>query len=172
MGAFMHVRRFAFFLVIFASLLCLPLLLWGQAPITGEKSSGTGLKEQMRQPWSRSNERFIRRWLALTDISLTRAAATVADAKASAPPLASFDEDFLLEHGGEAKIRPTPGMEHKLPNGSAVKWRQLVAWGDAVDLSDGVGLKRDLVGYAYASVQRPADGKALLLVGSDEGIRV
>lgn len=62
-------------------------------------------------------------------------------------------------------------MEHKLPDGS-VKWRQLVAWGDAVDLSDGVGLKRDLVGYAYATVQRAAEGKALLLIGSDESIRV
>jgi hypothetical protein len=167
----MHLKRVALFLIVLSALFCLPVLPCGQAANPGERASGTPPKEQMRQPWSRSNERFIRRWLGLTDISPARPAVAVSESKASASSLASFDEDFLLEHGGEAKIRPTQGMVHKLSNGS-IKWRQLVSWGDAVDLSDGVGLKRDLVGYAYTTVQRPAEGKVLLLIGSDESIRV
>ena len=48
----------------------------------------------------------------------------------------------------------------------------MVSWGDITDLSDGSNLKRDLVGYAYTTVNRTEAGKALLCLGSDESIRV
>jgi hypothetical protein len=114
------------------------------------------LKEQMRTPWTRSEERFIRHWLALGDIPLGD----------------SFDKDWLVEHGGETAIKPVEKMTHQLPNGSTIKWRSLTAWGDATDLSEGPGLKRDLVAYAFTNVPRKEAGKALLCIGSDESIRV
>lgn len=117
------------------------------------------LKEEMRMPWSRSNERFIRRWLVLGDIPL-----------AGTPN--GFDKDWLVEHGGETAIHPVEQMAHQLPNGTIIKWRSVKAWGDATDLSDGVGLKRDLVAYAFTTISRKERGKALLCVGSDESIRV
>ena len=63
-------------------------------------------------------------------------------------------------------------MAHRLPNGSTVAWRDVTAWGDAVDLSDGAGLKRDVLAYAYTKISRREAGKALLSIGSDESIRV
>jgi hypothetical protein len=117
------------------------------------------LKEEMRMPWSRSNERFIRRWLVLGDIPL------------SGTPN-GFDKDWLVDHGGETIIQPVEQMAHQLPNGTTIKWRSVKAWGDATDLSDGVGLKRNLVAYAFTTISRKESGKALLCVGSDESIRV
>ena len=115
------------------------------------------LKEQMRAPWSRSDERFIRRWLVLSEFPLAGG---------------GFDKDWLVEHGGEAAIRPAENMAHRLPDGSSIRWRAVTAWNDATDLAAGPGLKRDLVGYAATTVTRPAAGKALLSIGSDESIRV
>jgi energy-coupling factor transporter ATP-binding protein EcfA2 len=117
------------------------------------------LKDEMRMPWSRSNERFIRRWLVLGDIPL-----------AGTPN--GFDKDWLVEHGGETAIQPVEQMAHHLPNGTTIKWRSVKAWGDATDLSDGVGLKRNLVAYAFTTISRKESGKALLCIGSDESIRV
>ncbi len=115
------------------------------------------LKDEMRAPWTRSNERFIRQWLAVGDFPLL-------------PD--GFDKDWLGEHGGETGIKPAEKMAHRLPDGSSVAWRGVTAWNDATDLSDGAGLKRDLVAYAFTTVSRNESGKALLSIGSDESIRV
>jgi dienelactone hydrolase len=114
------------------------------------------LKEEMRMPWSRGDERFIRHWLVLSDLPLA----------------GGFDKDWLAGQGGEAAIRPAEKMALKLPDGKTVQWRTVVSWGDEVDLSNGPGLKRDLIAYAFATVRRAEAGKAVLSLGSDESIRV
>lgn len=114
------------------------------------------LKDEMRQPWSRSDERFIRHWQVLGEI-----------------PLADdFEKDPLAAAGGESALAPKEAAPVVLPNGTKLTWRPVTAWGDAADLSDGVGLKRDLVGYAFTKISRAAAGKALLSFGSDESARV
>ena len=55
----------------------------GQEP----KPAAPQLKNEMRMPWARSDERFIRHWLVLGDIPLAAG---------------GFDKDWLTEHGGEA----------------------------------------------------------------------
>ncbi len=42
----------------------------------------------MRTPWTRSSERFIRRWLVITALP-------------AANPETAFEKDWLGEHGGE-----------------------------------------------------------------------
>ncbi len=116
----------------------------------------THLKDEMRVPWSRSNERFIRHWQVLGEIPLA----------------ADFEKDPLAAAGGEAALVADEKAPVTLPAGKKLAWRAVTAWGDAVDLSDGVGLKRDLVGYAFTKVSRAAAGKALLSFGSDESARV
>src|ERR1035438_171667 len=111
----------------------------------------------MRMPWPRGDERFIRHWLVLGDIPFAAG---------------GFEQDWLTEHGGEAAIKPAEKMTHRLPGGSTVVWRDVTSWGDATDLANGAGLKRDMLAYAYATVSRRAAGKALLSIGSDESIRV
>jgi hypothetical protein len=114
------------------------------------------LKEEMRLPWSRGDERFIRHWLVLSDLPLA----------------GGFDKDWLAAQGGETAIHPVEKMAVKLPDGKTLQWRSVVAWGDEVDLSNGPGLKRDLIAYAFATVRRTQAGKAVLSLGSDESVRV
>jgi pimeloyl-ACP methyl ester carboxylesterase len=131
------------------------------------EATAARLKDEMRTPWSRSHERFIRRWLVLGDIPLAGETAGKTQVTGHA-----LDHDWLAEHGGEARIRPTVGMRHRLPGGAAVSWRAVTAWGDSTDVANGPGLKRDLVAYAFATVTRPRAGTARLCIGSDESIRV
>lgn len=126
--------------------------------IASGQSPAPRLKDEMRTPWTRSDERFIRRWLVLSDIPLA--------------PSDGLEKDWLADLGGEAAIKPAEKMALQLPNGPKIQWRAVTAWGDATDLSDGTGLKRDVVGYAFTNVARQENGKALLCVGSDESIRV
>ena len=139
-----------------------------QAPGSAPTTAATHLKEEMRAPWTRSNERFLRHWLALSDIPL---AGTSQNPDAAALEV-GFDRDWLAEHGGETAVRPVEKMTHQLPNGKSVQWRDLKSWGDSVNLSDGYGLKRNMVSYAFATVSRNAAGRALLCIGSNGSIRV
>ena len=149
----------------------LPALLPGQEAAPSSKVNPTHLKEEMRMPWSRSNERFIRRWLVLGDIP-SDALPTSLKEGAPLPVLKGFETDWLIEHGGEASIKPVEKMTHKYSKGPALPWRAVTAWGDETGLSDGVGLNRDLIAYAFTTVVRPEAGKALLCLGSDGSIRV
>ncbi len=126
----------------------------GQSP-----PPSTKLKDQIRQPWTRSHERFIRaNWQILGEIPL----ADSADALAQDPFAAT---------GGESALKPGGESPPKLANGTVLSWRSVTSWGDAVDLSDGNGLKRNLVAYAANTIKRDEAGKALLCLGSDEGLR-
>ena len=116
----------------------------------------TKLKEEMRSPWTRGDGRFIRHWLVVSDLPLAE----------------GFDKDWLAAQGGETGAHPAEKMAVKLPDGKSQEWRSVVAWGDEVDLSNGQGVKRDLVAYAFATVKRAEAGKAVLSLGSDESIRV
>ena len=141
------------------SLLGLLALLGGALSLSSQAQEKTAphLKDEMRTPWTRSQERFIRRWQVLGEIPLT----------ASAP----FEQDALAAKGGEAALQPDDKAAVEFSPGLALHWRAVTAWGDAVDVSDGTGLKRDLAAYAYTTVTRSAAGKARLCLGSDEGIR-
>ncbi len=114
------------------------------------------LKDEMRMPWTRGDQRFIRHWLVVSDVPLA----------------GGFDKDWLRDQGGETAVLPVEKMTVKLPDGKTVAWRTVVSWGDEVDLGNGPGLKRDLIAYAFANIHRDAAGQALLSLGSDESIRV
>lgn len=135
--------------------LSIPLAGHAQQPAPAAKPS---LKEEMRQPWTRSNERFIRQWQVLGEIPL----AATPDALAQDPFAAS---------GGEAALNPATQKSVPLADGTTLAWRSVTPWGNTVDLSDGKGLKRDLTAYAAATIHRTAAGKARLCLGSDEGLR-
>ena len=124
----------------------------------GQTAPAPKLKEEMRNPWVRSDERFLRRWQVSGELPMA-----VAQEALSQDPFAAT--------GGEATLNPSNPSRPKQPDGSVLKWRAVTSWGDAIDLSDGNGLKRDLVGYAATTIIRSAAGKARLCLGSDEGMR-
>jgi predicted esterase len=127
----------------------------GQSPGSPGGAAVKSLKDEMRMPWSRNDERYIRRWLVI-----------------GAFPSA-LETDCLNEHGGESGIQPVDSMTHRRPDGTTIKWHVLESWGDVANLLDAVeGPKETGVAYAFARIARPKDGKALLSVGSDEGVRL
>jgi pimeloyl-ACP methyl ester carboxylesterase len=119
-------------------------------------AADTKLKEEMRSPWTRGDGRFLRHWLVVSDLPLAE----------------GFDKDWLAAQGGETGVHPAEKMAVKLPDGKSQEWRSVVAWSDEVDLSNGPGVKRDLIAYAFATVTRAEAGKAVLSLGSDESMRV
>jgi dienelactone hydrolase len=112
------------------------------------------LKDELRMPWTRGDLTYIRRWLVMGPIA------------------GDLQTDHLTSQGGETSVQPQDGLELKRADGSTVKWHVLTSWADAVGLEDLEGNKDGVVAYASAKVTRASAGRALLSVGSDEGIRV
>jgi dienelactone hydrolase len=131
-----------------AVLLCTFASAHAQAPAT------TKLKDEMRQPWQRGDWNFQRRWLI------------------SGPFACTLEAECLGAPGSEAAARPTDGQEQKRADGTSVKWHSRKSWTDVFGFDDLQGSRDGAVAYAFAKVSRPTSGKALLSVGSNDGIRV
>ena len=112
------------------------------------------LKDELRMPWTRGDASYVRRWLVV------------------GPFAGDLATDPLAGQGGEASAQPQDGLEVKRADGSIAKWHFVTSWADVVSLEDLEGNKDGVVAYAFARVTRSAAGKALLAVGSDEGVRV
>jgi dienelactone hydrolase len=134
--------------------LALALAAGVQAPAQSEAPSPRAAEDGMRMPWTRQDGRFLRRWLIVGTLPGT------------------LDQDLLAAAGGEAAVRPAAGHEVKRPDGSVAKWANVDSYSDAIGLEGLEGPREGVVAYAFARVTRPRAGKALLAVGSDEGVRV
>lgn len=112
------------------------------------------LKDEMRMPWKRSDENFLRLWLVV------------------GPFPGGLETDCLRAPGGEGSVQPTDGLEQKRGDGTPVKWHSQKSWSDVVAFDDLAGSKDNAVAYAFTKVSRPKAGKALLSVGSGDGLRL
>ena len=113
-----------------------------------------GLKDELRQPWQRGNEDYLRSWLVLGPIHCDLAS------------------DCLKSAGGEAAAKPADGAESKLADGTALKWGRHGSYGDSIYFEGFRGNRAGAVGYAAVNIPRSQAGKALVSVGSNDGIRV
>src|SRR5512143_2118550 len=86
------------------------------------------LADEQRLPWSRGDVWFLKTWLV------------------AGPFPGTLADDMLVEHGGEAAIRPTVDLAHALPNGGSVVWRSFSAWSDTVGLDEAIGAWPDATG--------------------------
>ncbi|MGC9969856.1 MAG: prolyl oligopeptidase family serine peptidase [Bryobacteraceae bacterium] len=118
------------------------------------------LKDEMRLPWQRPLAGYLRSWLVLGEFPN--------------PDRKALDVDFLGERGGEAQIRPAAGMTHKRPDGSQAVWTQYTSDRDIVNFLRAFPGRpaSNVVAYAFTTIDRPAAGKALLSLGSDDGVAV
>ena len=114
----------------------------------------TKFKDELRLPWQRGERNFLRLWLV------------------AGPFPCSLETDCLIGQGGEAGIQAKDGLEQKRADGTTVKWHSQKSWGDTVAFDDLTGPKDGAVAYAFTKISRAAAGKALLLLGSEDGIRV
>ncbi|HXK08176.1 MAG TPA: prolyl oligopeptidase family serine peptidase, partial [Vicinamibacteria bacterium] len=125
-------------------------------PATAPPPAAAPPEDEARMPWTRGDERFVKTWLVLGPF---------------AEPL---DVDPLAGQGGEAALKGRANAELKRPDGSVLRWKESTSWSDAFGVDEALGLAAPDSGtaYAYALVKRAAAGKALLSIGSDDGLRV
>ena len=76
------------------------------------------LKDEMRMPWKRGDENFIRLWLV------------------AGPFPGDLQTDCLSSQGGEAGLQPTDGQEQKRADGTTVKWHSQTTWSDVGRIRD------------------------------------
>jgi dienelactone hydrolase len=109
------------------------------------------LKDEMRQPWERNDIKYIRGW------------------KVAGAFQCDLARDCLDIAGGEAAAKPDSSQ--KRADGTELSWRQDSAWNDAFGFGAAQGERAGAVAYAAATVERAAAGKALLSIGSTDGVR-
>ena len=136
-------------LLIGAVLLCVLTSVLAQSP-----PASTSLKDEMRQPWQRSDENFLRWWLA------------------AGPFKCTMDADCLGAAGTEGSQRPTDGLALKGADGATANWHRISSYSDAMHFDDFQGARDGAVGFAYRNVTRAKAGKAMLSIGSSGAIRV
>jgi hypothetical protein len=83
----------------------------------------------------------------------------------------AFHRDFLTQHGGEAKIVPTPQMVHQR-GGKEFSWRAITSRRNIIDLAGLYGLKEYVIAYAWAELDMPEAKSGLLGIGSDDAVKV
>ncbi len=130
------------------------------------------LKDQTRMPWTVAESGFIRKWLVCgTFPNPPHAGGQYYD---HTPPCVGIATDYLADLGGEATVRPAAGMTVKTPGGGEVKWVEHVSDDDRLNLQALFsGQPTDnRVAYAAATIHRKTAGKAVLSIGSDDGVRV
>ena len=110
------------------------------------------LKDEMRQPWERGDTFFIRGWKV---------------ARAFRCDLA---RDCLDIPGGEAVAKPNETQ--KRADGGPLSWVRTTALETHAASAPPRGERDDAVAYAATIVERAAAGKAVLSVGSTDGVRV
>ncbi|MGA9119835.1 MAG: prolyl oligopeptidase family serine peptidase [Bacteroidota bacterium] len=111
------------------------------------------LKDEMRMPWKRGDDNYIRLWLI------------------AGPFTGRLDTECISGEGGEARLQPTDGKEQKRADGTSVRWHPVKAWADEMTFDDLTGSREGAVGYAFTKVRRARAGSALLSTGNSAGIR-
>jgi hypothetical protein len=96
-----------------AVLLCVLTSVLAQSP-----PASTKLKDEMRQPWQRSDENFLRWWLA------------------AGPFKCTMDADCLGAAGTEGTQRPTDGLAMKGADGASANWHRISSYSDAMQFDD------------------------------------
>lgn len=84
----------------------------------------------------------------------------------------SFYTDFLTENGGEKRILPKEGMAHHYKDGVTCKWTKYRSPTDLIDFLQIFNVKYNIAAYAFTSLDMPFSQKAILAIGSDDGVKV
>jgi len=80
--------------------------------------------------------------------------------------------DYLMQYGGEGKIRPFEGMEVKHPDGHLVKWELYRSPYGLIPLNEIMNPNERTIAYAACVVNSSTEKKMVLSVTSNDGIRI
>jgi pimeloyl-ACP methyl ester carboxylesterase len=157
----MRTYRIDFFKILFLILpvftsLFVSTSIYSQIKKLDEKN----LEETMRNPWKAEESIFIKDWLVLGSIPITK--------------IEDIDIDFLANNGGEKNITPVEGQSVKIQEGSEIKWQKHHSNDIIINLRKIFehGRVENALAYAYVNIEWKEAGKALLCLGSDDGVKV
>ena len=139
------------------------LLLASNAPTMGAGTPDEGASYPRLEPGV-----FMTRWLVCGPFPVSEGGAGPVEEKTQRQ---AFYRDYLVQHGGEAKIEPNVQMVHQY-NGKEYRWQKLVGEGPALDLTELYGSKDYVIAYAWAEFDMPEAKRGLLGVGSDDAVKV
>ena len=128
-------------------------------PVPAAVTPKPALKDEMRTLWEPPHGSYIRHCLLCGEFPN--------------PGNANRKTDFLTEHGGETGIQPVAGMQHLRPDGSIAAWTEVTSPDDVVDFVKAFSPRptNDVVCYAFTTIDSNADERALLSLGSDDGVQ-
>lgn len=109
---------------------------------------------------------FLRSWQLLGPIPVVTAGEPDGAARKAA-----FTNDLLQAIGGEASLEHAPESAVSIADLS-LRWRPLTDTNLVIDLGSHIGLRDDVIAYAFAEIDIPEATRVVLGVGSDDGIRV
>lgn len=106
------------------------------------------------------------KWLVLAPIP-------VSDEKSpdEAAQKRAFANDLLASAGGEGRVQPMNGAKVAI-SGKDHTWRLVASSNDVIDLKAAPSPEEFSVAYAWAEIDMPQAAKAVLGVGSDDGVKV
>lgn len=111
-------------------------------------------------------------WLVLEPVPLVSAANSGNSDPDEAAQKKSFEDDLLVDQGGEAAVEAKVGTKLTV-NGVDLAWQKPEASSNEMYRLDSAGDKnRFAVAYAWTEFEAPAETKAFLGVGSDDHIKV
>ncbi len=80
--------------------------------------------------------------------------------------------DYLMQYGGEGKIRPFEGMEVKHPDGHQVKWTLIRNPFGLIPLNEMMKPSEETVCYAACTVNSSVEKRMVLSITSNDGVRI
>ncbi|MBW3625261.1 MAG: serine hydrolase [Armatimonadetes bacterium] len=112
--------------------------------------------------------RFLQRWLLLGPLPVFQGEAKPDDLEAQ---VKAFSRDERAMIGIEGDAAPRAGQKAKVA-GKEAEWRRWDSPEDTVDLIPALGSESFASAYAWAEIDAPKSGPALLGIGSDDAVRV
>ena len=83
-----------------------------------------------------------------------------------------LDQDFLLEHGGEANIQLSQEQEFHNSKNQVLKWRPISGKKQIINLVKEIGRLDDVTAYAFRQIESDKDQYVELGLGSDDSVKV
>ena len=83
-----------------------------------------------------------------------------------------LDQDFLLEQGGEANIRPSQEQEFRNSKNQTLKWRPISGREKIINLIEEIGRLGNVSAYAFCQIEGSGEEYVEFGLGSDDSVKV
>ena len=120
--------------------------------------------------WAQKPEldQFLKTWLVVGPIPVAEPAPSSPDEETQKK---AFRSDRLTVAGGEANIRPQPGLKVEIGR-TNLTWQMLRSTNSIIDLTAVLGNLEFVVAYAYAEILAPEKTNLLAGIGSGDAVKI